>query len=99
VLWGSGGSTVGAGVAGRSDAGTVIGKQTGIGAASEKGNEVDIASGPAVSEELAKLLISTHKKPFPSVQSILDGYQVGRELTGVPASGLPCAFGNKVTYD
>jgi hypothetical protein len=38
---------------------------------------------PSVSEELAKLLVSTHGKPFPPISAIFAGVAIKRELGGV----------------
>ena len=41
-----------------------------------------------IDEELAKLLVSTHGKPFPSISSIFAGASIKRELGGVLGSEL-----------
>ncbi len=39
--------------------------------------------GGVSSPELARLLVSTHGKPFPTIQEILNGFAMKRELSGV----------------
>jgi hypothetical protein len=69
---------------GRSAAKSAVGGSAG-GMSSEPGAVLSSAAlaGGVSNPELAKLLISTHGKPFPSIQSIMMGAAINRELSGV----------------